>query len=264
MLRKNYLKDKLEKGGPVLGTWSMIPSTVTADIIASTGLDFMIIDAEHGPVSFETAQAMVMVCESRGVSPVMRVGSINESDILRALDIGVHCIQVPNIETKQDVLDLVELATYPPIGKRGFSPFTRAGNYSIENSTILTGQANENIMIAVNIEGKNAIENIDEILKIKELDIIFIGLYDLSKALGMPGEVDHPKILDYLAELTQKINLAGKFPGTIATSERNMEKFISIGLKYIVYLVDCEMLRMSYQKIRNSFEEIKNVKNIHY
>lgn len=103
MTNQNFLKEKLEKGQPVLGTWSIIPSTISTDIIASTGLDFIIIDAEHGPISFETAQNMVITCESRNVSPVMRVGTIDEADILKALDIGVHCIQIPNINTKNDV-----------------------------------------------------------------------------------------------------------------------------------------------------------------
>jgi 4-hydroxy-2-oxoheptanedioate aldolase len=130
MRRKNFIKEKLISGQPVIGTWSIIPSPVTADIIASTGLDFFIIDSEHGPISFETAQNMVMASESRGVSPVMRVGTINEGDILKALDIGVHVIQIPNINCKQDVVKIIDFSKYLPLGNRGFSPFTRAGNYS--------------------------------------------------------------------------------------------------------------------------------------
>jgi len=260
MLNKNHLKEKLESGRAVLGTWSMIPSTVTTDIIASTGLDFLIIDAEHGPISFETAQEMVIACEARGVSPVMRVGTIDEADILKALDIGVHCIQIPNINTKSDVEKLVQLAKYPPIGKRGFSPFTRAGNYSIENATILTDKANKNTMIAINIEGKEAIDDIDNILKIQELDIIFIGLFDLSKALGIPGDVDNPRVIKYLEELTKKINSNGKYAGTITTSKKKITRFLKIGVKYIVHLVDCEMLRNSYSDIKQHFDsESENV-----
>ena len=255
MLGQNYLKEKLESGNAVLGTWAVIPSIVTTDIIASTGLDFIIIDAEHGPISFETAQDMVIACESRGVSPVMRVGTIDEADILKALDIGVHCIQIPNVNTKSDVERIISLSKYQPIGKRGFSPFTRAGNYSIENSTILTAKANENTLVAINIEGKEAIEDIDNILKIDDLDIIFIGLFDLSKALGTPGEVDNPKVLNYLEKLTVKINKAGKYAGTITTSKEKITSFLNIGLKYIVHLVDCEMLRDSYSNVKQHFDK---------
>ena len=130
MRNKNFLKEKLISGQPVIGTWSIIPSAVTTDIIASTGLDFIIIDSEHGPISFETAQNMVMACESRGVSPVMRVGTIDEGDILKALDIGVQAIQIPNISCKQDMVKIINFSKYPQLGNRGFSLFTRAGNYS--------------------------------------------------------------------------------------------------------------------------------------
>lgn len=254
MLNKNFLKQKLESGDSVIGTWSIIPSTVTTEIIASTGVDFIIIDAEHGPITFETAQAMAAICESKGVSPVMRLGTIDEGDILKALDIGVHCVQIPNVDKKEDVQRIVELSKYPPIGKRGFSPFTRAGGYSIENAKSLTEIANNNVMIAINIEGEEAIADIDNILEINELDIIFVGLFDLSKALGIPGDVDNPKVVNYLKELTEKINDAGKYTGTITTSKEKVTEFVSIGIKYVVHLVDCEMLRNSYSDVVNHFQ----------
>jgi 4-hydroxy-2-oxoheptanedioate aldolase len=255
MLSKNYLKEKLESGKPVIGTWCIIPSAVTADIIASSGLDFLIIDAEHGPISFETAQQMVMACESRGVSPIMRLGALNENDILKALDIGVHGVQIPNIFQKQQVEELLLYSKFPPLGNRGFSPFTRAAGYSKANAAIHVNNANNNTLVAINIEGKEAIENIDEILAVKGLDIIFIGLFDLSKALGIPGETDNPELLKYLKELTEKINKAGKYPGTITTSHAAIENFIDMGLKYLVHLVDCEILQNEYKIVSDVFRK---------
>jgi 4-hydroxy-2-oxoheptanedioate aldolase len=255
MMNKNFLKQKLLSGKPVLGTWSIIPSSITTDIIASTGLDFIIIDAEHGPISFETAQKMAIVCESRGVSPVMRLGSFNESDILKALDIGIHCIQIPNVKSINDVNKIVKFCKYPPQGERGFSPFTRAGNYSINNSTKLTKFSNKNTLIAINIEGTDAIENIDKILKVEEIDIIFIGLFDLSKALGIPGQVDNLKVQNHLKLLTNKILDSGKFPGTITTSKEKISSYLKLGIKYIVHLVDCEILSNSYREIKQLFDK---------
>lgn len=253
MLKKNFLKEKLESGRPVIGTWSIIPSVVSIDIIASTGLDFIIIDSEHGPINYETAQNMAIACESRSVSPVMRVSGVSESDILKALDIGVHCLQVPNIISKNDIKKLVLLSKYPPIGRRGFSPFTRAGNYSLESSTELTRFANENVLLAIHVEGKEAIDNIDEILDIKELDIIFLGLFDISKSLGIPGQVNNLKVLNILEQITSKINLANKYAGTIVTNVDTMHRFLNLGIKYITYSVDCEILSRSYNKIKDEF-----------
>lgn len=255
-VRQNFLKQKLESGSAVIGTWAVIPSPVVSDIIATSGIDFIIIDSEHGPINFETAQQMVIACESRGVSPVMRVGGVVEAEILRALDIGTHCVQIPNVTTHADVERLVKYIKYPPIGNRGFSPFTRAGNYSLENAHTLTTLANESVLTAINIEGKDAIDNIDEILQSPHLDIIFLGLFDISKSMGMPGEVDSPVVLTCLEKLTNKINQSGKYPGTIVTNVAKMSQFINMGIKYITYSVDCEIMSSSYKTIATNFRSL--------
>ena len=196
MIKTNYLKNKLNKGLPVIGTWIVVPSINNIDIISSAGLDFVIIDREHGPITFETAQEMAIACQARNVSPLMRVGDIEKSFIQNALDIGVHGIQIPNIETKDDALKVINYSKYPPIGDRGFSPYTRAGDYTNLNSKKLLNESNSNTIVVLNIEGKNAIKNIDEILSIKHIDIIFVGLFDLSKELQIPGEIENPKITE--------------------------------------------------------------------
>jgi len=249
MIKSNFIKNKLENGEAVIGTWQTIPSPIVTDIICSTGLDFVIVDAEHGPINFDTAQEMAIACESRNVSPIMRVGNINEDDILKALDIGMHGIQIPNITSAEDINKVITYSKYPPVGNRGFSPFTRSGGYSIENATTITEKANQNTLVGINVEGEEAISNIDQIIEVPELDIIFIGLFDLSKALGIPGEVDNPRVIKYLKELTEKILRSGKYPGTIATSKDKVLAFQDIGLKYILYLVDCEILRAGYSNL---------------
>lgn len=246
MIGANWLQEKLKSGKPVVGTWSTIPSPIVADILCQAGLDFLIIDAEHGPIGYETAQQMAAVCQGNLVSPVMRVGNIDESKILRALDIGVHCIQVPNVETASDVRRIVDFAKYPPIGNRGYSPFTRAGSYSAENAEIHTKLANDKTLIAINAEGTEILREIDEILEIDALDIVFIGLFDLSKALGIPGKVDDPEVQSLMRALTTKILKANKFPGTITTDISKIESYVSLGLKYIVHSVDCAVLKEAY------------------
>jgi len=252
----NYLRQKLESGVAVLGTWCVIPSTVVADIAASAGLDFVIIDTEHGPITFETAQCMAMACESRRVSPVMRVGGVIAADILRALDIGVHCVQVPNIICLKELAQAVTHSKYPPIGQRGFSPFTRAGGYSHEQAKELTKRANERTMLCIHIEGREAVDSLDELLKVHELDIVFIGMFDLSKSIGIPGQVDHPDVLRLVEMLTIKILKAGKYPGTIVTNGVQLQRFINMGMKYITYSVDCEMLYKSYAEAAASFSRL--------
>jgi 4-hydroxy-2-oxoheptanedioate aldolase len=244
----------LNSGQPVLGTWIVVPSVISVDIIASTGLDFVIVDREHGPISFEVAQEMAIACESQGVSPIMRVGDIDKASIQNALDIGMHGIQVPNVDTVQNAKDVVSCAKYPPAGERGFSPFTRAGGYSIHNAKKMTSLANDNTAVILNIEGKDAVANLDEILKIDHVDVLFVGLFDLSKALNIPGDVDNKIVLDTLREIIEKADKVGKHVGTIATSKEKVREFLDMGIKYMVYLVDCDVLRSSYASIVDVFK----------
>ena len=108
MLKRNFLKEKLASGKTTIGTWVVTPSQINAEIYSSAGLDFLIIDQEHGPISFETAQAMCTSCELHGTSPLMRIGDINKAFIQNALDIGVHGIQLPNIESKKDAEKVIK------------------------------------------------------------------------------------------------------------------------------------------------------------
>jgi len=258
MLRPNFMKQKLDRGEAIIGTWAVIPSPVTAEILAVSGLDFVIIDAEYGPITFETAQAMAMACEARQVSPVMRVGDVTADSIQRALDIGVHAVQVPNIDTAARARDVVRFSKYPPHGERGFSPFTRAGGYSRENALRLTTEANANTLVGINVEGKAALDEIDAILELPELDLVFIGLYDLSKSLNVPGQVNHPDVQRLMRQLSKKINAAGKVAGTIASKKEDIPKCLDLGIRYLLYLVDCEVLRQAYAEACNHFNEARH------
>ena len=107
----------------------------------------------------------------------------------------------------------------------------------------------------LNVEGKNAIKNIDEIVSLNHIDVIFVGLFDLSKELNIPGEIESPKILDALKLITSKCKDKGIYVGTIATSLKQIDWFIEIGIKYIVYGVDCNIIKTSYEKVVNHFKQ---------
>lgn len=253
MLKTNIFLQKLKKGKSVLGTFVINPSLESVDVISSSGIDFIIVDGEHGPITFETAQRMAITCESRGVSPIMRVGNIDICQIQNALDIGMHGIQVPNINTIEDAANVIKFSKYPPEGIRGFSPFTRAGGYSSKDAKSLTKMANNNIATILNIEGTDAISNIDEILTIKAAEVYFVGLFDLSKSLGIPGDTSNPIVIKKLKEIINKVTNAGKYPGTIATSLDQIKYFLDLGVKYLTYSVDCDILKSGYQSAVNIF-----------
>jgi len=254
MIRNNFLRKKLEDGIAVIGTWCIIPSAINAEIISSAGVDFLIIDNEHGSINFETATSMVMACELNKVSPIYRPPNVNQADITKALDLGFHGIQVPNISSRQQLEKIIQYAKFPPAGDRGFSPFVRAAGYTNLNSENYFNTANTNTLIAINIEGTDAIENIDQFLDVDELDIIFLGAFDISKALGTPGDMNNPELINKIEYLTKKIRQAGKHVGTISTSKEKITQYVGFGMNYIVHMVDCEMLRLSYSEVVTHFK----------
>lgn len=250
LLKQNFLKNKLLDGRSVLGTWSVIPSPYVAEILSCSGLDFIILDREHGSISFETIQTSILACENYQVSPFIRVSSLNATEIQKALDCGAHGIHIPNIETSSQLDEIAEYALYPPQGSRGFSPFTRACRYSAMNSKEQLNTANAQILITVHLEGKKPFEHLDTLLSHPAVDIFFVGLYDLSKSLGIPGNITHPDILHLLEHIAKKVQEVGKTLGTIVSSQRERALFLNMGIRYITYSSDCDMLLQSFSSLK--------------
>lgn len=261
--KENSIKSFLKKGEVIIGPWCTIPSSSVINVIASTGLDFVIIDMEHGPHSFETVEDMIRAAETESCAPLVRVAKNDEALILNALDIGAHGVVVPHIESKEDAEMAISYAKYHPLGKRGFSPFTRAGRYSLRNVQNHSELQNERTLVILILEGKKGIDNLDDILAIEnireKIDIIYVGAYDLSQAVGFPGQVDHPEVRKNLEICIKKIKASGiAAGGYVAKNRRDMEWMISMGMQFITLLPDCTVLFHAFESLYNDFCEIKS------
>lgn len=254
-MNKQHLKERLKSGEVVFGTWNIIPSPSLVEAIGCSGLDFIVIDAEHGPVSMETAENLIRAAEVSGISPIIRVPHNESHLILRALDIGAHGVQVPHISTKRDAELAVEYSKYHPIGKRGLSPFTRAGKYGIEAEGHVN-RANENTMVIINIEGTKGIKNLQKITEVPDIDVIFIGPYDLSQSLGKPGQVDDRDVVEHIKSSAQIIRESGKSCGSFAKDMKYLEILIGCGIQYITYSVDSDMVSNTYKTLKESFVQL--------
>ena len=165
------------------------------------GYDYVILDTEHGPTDIENQQNNIRACELRGILPIVRVPYIDDNVIGKALDIGAMGIQISQIRCAEDVKKVIKYAKFYPEGERGVCRFVRAADYSSLNRNAFFKKENEKIII-IQLEGKEAIDNLDEILEVDGYDIIFIGPYDLSQSLGVPGQISHPKVLAAMVDLS--------------------------------------------------------------
>lgn len=255
MRKPNKLKRMLKDGKTVLGTWCILPSASAVNVLAVSGLDFVVIDMEHGPISYETAEDMVRAAESEDCTPIIRVPKNDESEILRGLDIGAHGIVVPHIESVEQRKMAIKGMKYAPIGERGFSPFTRAAGYAPERTDEHTKKENEETMTVLIIEGEQGVKNLDSIIDDDNIDVVYFGLCDLSQALGIPGELDNPKLKAYVEECVKKVRSKNKAAGAFTTSMEQLRWFKEIGIQFITYSLDATELCRSF---KNTIKEFKS------
>ncbi|NQT33353.1 MAG: aldolase [Candidatus Omnitrophica bacterium] len=253
---KNNLKKRLKSGEMVLGVWNSIPSPSLVNVIGASGVDFIIIDSEHGPINMETAEDMVRAAEVAGSAPIVRVPSNEDHLILRALDIGACGVQVPHVSTKLEAEKVVKSAKYYPEGERGLSPFTRAGGYGLKTEGY-TDRANKETMVILNIEGKEGVSNIEEIATLPGIDVIFVGPYDLSQSLGIPGEVRDKKVLDAIKTCADVAAKNGIACGSFACDRAYLELLIECGVKYLTYMVDTSVIAGAYKDVCDFLKEKK-------
>jgi len=241
-LIENYLKRTLEEGKNVFGPFMKFTDPAAVEIMGFAGFDFVIIDAEHGPISMQSAQNMIRAAETVNITPIIRVANNDESLILRALDIGAQGVEIPQINCKSDALRAVKSVKYSPQGERGVCRYVRAANYSSMDKFKYFKSANEETMIIAHIEGVEGINNLDEILSVPGIDVIFIGPYDLSQSLGIPGEVNHSLVIEKMKEVVLKCEQSKIAVGTFADDVETAKFWVSLGVQYMAFSVDVGIL----------------------
>ena len=245
----NRLKHRLQQGQLAIGTWSVLPSADVAEVLAGAGLDFIIIDMEHGPAGFETAQAMCQAIEGQASTPLIRVANLDASRILRALETGVHGVVIPGINGVEEARAAVKAVKYAPEGERGFSPFTRSNAYTPTGHQDTFQVQNSETMLVLIVEGKQGIEAFEDIANVPGVDVIYIGTYDLSLALGVPGQTQHPVVQAALRTCVQKGSKAGLALGCLVESQAEIEAARALGIRFLAYSADCAILANAAQSL---------------
>ncbi|MEC7880733.1 MAG: aldolase/citrate lyase family protein [Chloroflexota bacterium] len=249
MSNKESIKSRIKKGEVVVGPFCIVPSGTMIDTLGYSGMDFCILETEHGPLDMQTITDLIMIANGTGVDPIVRVGENNERLILRALDVGATGVQVPQINVKQDAIDVVNAAKYDPIGHRGLSIFTRAGDYFVNKGKDHTDIQNDKTMTIVHIEGKKGLDNLDEIMEVDGIDVLFLGPYDISQSLGVPGQVTDKKVADAMKVAADKARSAGRAVGSYAKDVEMGKWLKDLGVQYIsintdstIYMQGCEAI----------------------
>lgn len=257
MLETNKLKTKLKKGEPVLGTWNTLASPLVTEVLAQSGLDFQIIDLEHGPFILDKLHLHVSACEnSPSCTPIVRIPSNENWMALQVLDQGAHGIVVPHISNRQDSIRFLNSIKYQPYGERGFTPFSKAGGFNNKNTSSYVENANNSILSVVIIESKEGLDNLEEIIDEDDIDIIYFGAFDLSQVLGCPGDVKNPKVISSIQRGVDIVNKKGKYAGGfVPQSKDDVKWLLDMGMKFITYDVDSSII---YSRVSDVTDWFKN------
>jgi len=232
-MKKNLMKEKLRAGKPVYGVSVMIPSPQIVEMIAAAGFDWVLLDCEHGTMTLESVELMAMAAEASGITAIARPVSRSAEHILQVLDRGVMGVQVPHVNTATEAREVVAAVKFHPLGKRSIAAGTRAAVYDALGSlTDYVKAANDATLIAVQIEDKEAVDNLDELLKVDDIDVFFVGPSDLSQSMGFPGDPKAAPVAQAIDSSFRKMLAAHRTPGTPATAE-NLQGVLGKGVRYI-------------------------------
>ncbi|MDR3332723.1 MAG: 4-hydroxy-2-oxovalerate aldolase [Synergistaceae bacterium] len=249
---KNLVREKILSGGNVVGTFFELGGMTAVECLGLSGLDFFIIDTEHGPFDVESAGGFVIAAGQRGIIPFARVKDSTRPSILKMLDIGAKGLIIPCLRSVEEAKRLVEFGKYYPLGLRGVA-HSRSTGFGFEPfASDLVSYfeiANRETLIIPQCETRECLENIEEIAAIEGIDGIFVGPYDLSVALGKPAQIDAPEMTSAIARILAACKTFGKFSFIYVGGVDAARRYLTDGFDGVAYAMDSMIYVEAYQKI---------------
>lgn len=234
---ENRIKRLVKQGKKVSGAWAQLASPMATEIMARAGIDFLMIDMEHGPGDVLALIAQCQAMNGTPTAPFVRAPWNDFVAIKRILDAGAHGVLVPYVNTKEDAQAAVRACKYPPQGVRGIAGSPRAAGYGQNIMNYLT-RANDEIFVMTAVETPEAVSNLDAILTVEGLDGIFIGPMDLSTSLGHFASPNKPEVQQVIAGIEKKVLASGKALATISGSWQQALELYQRGYQLVLLMAD--------------------------
>jgi len=226
------LKQRLAQGDTVLGCWLNLGSPVTAEILGMAGFDWVLIDLEHGSGVEKDVLYQLQALEHTPAAPIVRIEGSQRQRIHRVLDMGAEGIMCPRIQTAEEAQGVADGLHYPPDGTRGVAKMVRATGFGKQFFAYYR-DAKENILGIVQIETVEALQHLDAIAALDGIDVLFIGPSDLTMAMGIFGQFDHPLFTDAVKATVAAADKAGKATGILMYTPTDFEKYHAMGIRMI-------------------------------
>lgn len=237
------LKQKLKDNELTVGSWIMMGNTMSVEVMALAGFDWLVVDIEHTSIDMETVQLLITAIQANDMKALVRVSKNEEVVIKKVLDIGADGIIVPMVCSKEDAKQAVEFSKYPPLGKRGVGLY-RATKYGTSFEAYKKW-VDEELVIIVQIEHIDAVNNIDDILKVDGIDGTIIGPYDLSGSMGYPGEFEREDVKEAVQIVLDRCKIHNMPSGfhVVDTNPQSLNLKIEQGCTFLAYGIDYFFMR---------------------
>ena len=254
-MKTNHVKHKLGDGGIALGTFVFEFNTAgIARVAAEAGAEFVLFDMEHTGWSIETIRTLIATAGSVDTIPMVRVPATQYHFLARALDMGSRGIMAPMVESVEQAEALVTSCKYPPHGRRGAAFTIAHDDYTGGDVAQKMRTADSEVLLIAQIETAAGLENVDRIAAVEGIDLLWIGQFDLSSSLGIPGEFTHPRFTEALHRVVEAADQHGKSAGFMALSVAEAATRIEQGFRCLAYSGD---LWIYQEALRNGLQAIE-------
>ena len=203
-MRSNRIRQKLRDDECFYGPNIHIDSPWLIELIGYTGFEFVLLDGEHGMVNYHLPE-LILAADAVGITPIVRVPLHERGSIINALEAGAGGVCIPMVNTAGEARYLVKEVKFPPLGMRGVSNVSRAGNYGTIPAEEFGAKANEETLLIVMLETVKAFENAEAIAQVPGVDLVLIGPSDFAQSIGFPGQPGHPEVEKALVEFIRKV-----------------------------------------------------------
>ena len=245
-MKQNKVKQALNEGKTVIGTMAAeFRSPEVGRTLAAAGFDFLLIDNEHSAYSLETVNDMIRAAKPTGIVPIVRVPEAEYYLIARRLDIGAQGVMIPRVETRETVELVVRSVKYPPVGSRGYGVRVIHTDHEKVSIKEAIDHFNEDTLVVIQIESKRAIDHIDDLMSVEGVDVGLIGPSDLSISLGVPGEPNHPLMIEYIERMVEGCIRNGVAAGIHIPDMDALRRWREKGMRFLAYSNDIGLLRQA-------------------
>lgn len=256
-MRENRVKKMLKDGKKTSGAWLSMCSPMAAEIMGGAGFDWLMIDMEHGPGDFQMLMYQLQALNGSEAIPIVRAPWNDLVAIKRILDVGAYGVMIPWVNNREQCEAAVQACKYPPRGVRGTAGPVRAAGYGRDWKEYLP-RANDEIMVIVQIETITAVNNVDEIISVEGVDVVFIGPSDLSSSMGHVGDMGHPEVQEAIKRAEEVAKAKGVPLGTVCTSFAQAKELYERGYQFITLCADSMLVASgSSALVKRYNEEIK-------